>query len=199
MKSKRWFALAALALLPALAAAADFEVTIDTTPLAGRGGYLALDLVAGSPGAVNDVLVGSFASSSTLGTVTTLGNVSGSLAGTLTLRSSVFFTEFLQAMVFSPGLTRFSLSLGEATIAGGIPDTFSVFLLDTTFAPFATSDPAGALILIDLSPPVTPQVFTSAFATATVSVVPEPAAVVLLLVGLLAVGCRQKILNTSHR
>ena len=102
-------------------------------------------------------------------------------------------------MVFSPGLTRFSRSLGEATIAGGIPDTFSVFLLDTTLAPFATSDPAGALILIDLSPRVTLQVFTSAFATATVSVVPEPTAVALLLAGLVAIGCRQKILNTSHR
>ena len=52
---------------------------------------------------------------------------------------------------------------------------------------------------MDLSPRVTPQVFTSAFATATVSVVPEPTAVALLLAGLLAIGCRQKILNTSHR
>ena len=65
MKPKRWFALAALALLPALAAAADFEVTIDTTPLAGRSGYMALDLLAGSPRAVNDVQVSSFASTST--------------------------------------------------------------------------------------------------------------------------------------
>jgi hypothetical protein len=59
--------------------------------------------------------------------------------------------------------------------------------------------PAGALILIDLRPPLTPQVFTSAFATATVSVVPEPASVALLLAGLVAIGCRQKILNASHR
>ena len=199
MKPKRWFALAALALLPALAAAADFAVTIDTTPLAGRSGYMALDLLAGSPGAVNVVGVSSFASSSTLGVATTLGDVSGSLASTLTLRSSVFFSELLQAVVFGPGLTRFSLSLSEATIAGGIPDTLSLFLLDTTFAPFATSDPAGALILIDLRPPLTPQVFTSAFATAIVSVVPEPASVVLLLAGLVVVGCRQKILNASHR
>ena len=199
MKTKRWFVLAALSLLPVLAAAAEFEVTIDTTPLAGRSGYMARDLLAGSPGAVNIVQVSSFASSSTLGAATSLGDVSGSLAGTLTLRSSVFFSEFLQAVVFSPGLTRFSLSLGEATLSGGIPDSFSLFLLDSTLAPFATSDPAGALILIDLSPPLTPQVFTSAFATATVSVVPEPTAVALLLVGLFAVGCRQKILNTSHR
>ncbi len=199
MKPTRWLALAALALLPALAAAADFEVTIDTTPLAGRSGYLALDLLAGSPGAVNDVLVSSFASGSALGAATTQGNVTGSLAGTVTLRSSVFFSELLQAVVFGPGLTQFSLSMGEASVAGGIPDTLSLFLLDSTLAPFATSDPAGALFLIDLRSPVTPQVFTSAFATATVSVVPEPASVALLLAGLLAIGCRQKILNSSHR
>lgn len=199
MNFKRWFTLAALSLLPVLASAAEFEVTIDTTPLAGLGGYLALDLLAGSPGAVNEAQVGSFASTSTLGVATTQGDVAGNLAGTLTLRSSVFFSEFLQAVVFGPGLTRFSLTLGEATIVGGIPDSFSVFLLDTNLAPFATSDPAGALILIDLSPPLTPQVFTSAFATATVTLVPEPASVVLLVAGMLIIGCRQKILNSSQR
>lgn len=199
MKTRNWITAAALALLPALAAAVDFEVSIDTTPLAGRGGYLALDLLAGTAGAVNVAQVGSFSSTSALGTATTLGDVTGSLAGTVTLRSTVFFSEWLQAVVFAPGLTRFTLSLSDATVAGGIPDTFSLFLLDTTLAPFPTSDPAGSLILVDLSPPLTPQVFTSAFATASISVVPEPAAVMLLLLGLLAIGWRQKILNPSQR
>lgn len=187
MKPTRWFVLAALALLPAVVAAVDFDVTINTTPLAGRSGYIALDLLAGSPGALNEVQLSSFVSTSTLGVSTTLGDVSGNLASTLTLRSSVFFSQALQALVFGPGLTQFSLSLSDSTVAGGIPDSFSLFLLDTNFAPFATSDPAGALILVDLRPPLSPQVFTSAFATASVSLVPEPAQRVFLPAGLAAV------------
>jgi hypothetical protein len=203
MKHTRWQALAVLvmALLPAWAGAVVFEVTIDTTPLAGRGGYMALDLLAGSPGAVNTVQLGSFTSTATLGVATTTGDVSGSLAGTLTLTSSVFFNELLQAVVFNPGPTHFTLTVSDNTVAGGVPDTLSFFLLDTNFVPFATGDPAGALFLIDLRAPVLPQTFSSSFASVTVLAVPEPGRATLMMLGLgLAVmAWRQKILKASHR
>ena len=198
MRPTRWFVLAALALLPTLAAAAAFTVEIDTTPLAGRSGFIAVDLLGGSVGAVNDVQLASFASTSTLGAATTAGDVSGSLAGTLTLRSSVFFNELLQAVVFNAGLTSFSLTLSENSMPGGSPDTFSFFLLDSNFAPFATSDPAGALFLIDLRSPVLPQTFTSVWANVAVVAVPEPPHAALLLLGLLALAA-QKMRKASHR
>jgi hypothetical protein len=179
-----------LALLPALAAAASYQVTIDTTPLAGRAGYIALDLLGGAAGAVNEVQIGSFASSSALGSATTSGNVSGTLGGTVTLRSTVFFNELLQALSFGAGTTSFALTLSDNSVPGGTPDTFSLFLLDNNFAPFATTDPAGALLLVDLRAPLVAQTFTSAFASIVLTPVPEPAALALMLVGLTGLALR---------
>ncbi len=180
-------ALAVLpAWLPVMAAAATYQVQIDTTPLAGRTGFFAFDLTQGTPGTINQVTVSAFSTSGALGAATVAGNATGSLAGTMTLSSSTFLSEWLQAVSFAAGVTRFNLSLGSNHLGADIPDQFAFFLLDGTLAPFTTSDPtgAGALIAIDLQQPVVVQTFVSPWAVVSVlPVVPEPATVLLTIAG----------------
>ena len=182
------------ALLPStVLAQQQFDVSIDTSPLAGLSGYLAFDLVAGSSGLPNLVEVTAFVTTATLGDSTLTGDASGSLPGPLTLTSTTFFNEVLQQVQFGAGSTTFRLTMGSAVAPGAIPDGFSFFLLDQDFAPFDTSDPtgAGALFVVDLSPPLGPVVFQSTWATATVTPVPELPTVVLLFVGGLALRIGQ--------
>ena len=193
MTSARAFLLqllaAALVGLPCMAGASSFLVSIDTTPLAGQTGFIAFDLYQGGAAITNDAVVSSFVTTATLGTPTLAGNVSGSLETAVTLRSTTFFNEFLQPVVFAAGATVFQLTLTENQQANANPDSFAIFLLNAARLPFVTTDPSGAdaLIVTDLVLPHTPQVYGSAFAVA--SVVPEPASASLLLAGLLVAGC----------
>jgi len=184
--------------LPSFSAAILDQVTIDTTPLAGVSGFLAFDLLGGSPFQGNVATISMFATTGTLGATSPSGDVTGTLAAPpVVLTASTFFNEYLQAIAFGSGLTTFELSLTSNFMAGSTPDTFSFFLLDSTMAPFATSDPGGsnALFIIDLSDSPVPQVFTSASASATVvpasTALPEPRSSVLLLLGCVVLGARR--------
>lgn len=172
--------------------AAAFLVTVDTTPLAGLSGFLAFDLLAGSPAPGNSALILGFSTDSTLGSGTPSGDTSGTLVpGPLTLGDNQFFNEWLQGIVTFGTTLSYRLDLGSAVIPGAIPDSFSFFLLDSSQVPFATTDPTGAdaLFTIDLTgPQSTPLVFASSFAIATVepaaTAVPEPSSLLLLLTAL---------------
>ena len=177
------------ALLPA---ALLYDVTIDTTPLAGISGFMAFDLLGGSPLQNNVATISGFMTTGTLGSASSSGAVSGNLTpGPLTLTANQFFNEELQAITFAAGLTTFKLNLTTNFAPGTTPDSFSFFLLNSSSVPFPTSDPAGSLFAIDLvGPDTSPNVFTSATATATVTVdaggstVPEPASWTLLSLAL---------------
>ena len=193
--SLRRFLAASLAGLPLLAAAATFQVTLNTTPLAGQQGYLAFDLYKGDPGTVNQADVSAFSSTAVLGASSVAGNAVGSLSGTVSLRSTTFFSEFLQAVTFAAGLTTFNLTLSDNFVAGNTPDSFALFLLKSSFQPYDTSDPSGAdaLLSVDLRSPLAPQVYTSA--VTTISVVDEPGRLALLGFGLLFVAGRLPLLR----
>jgi len=157
---------------------------------------MAFDLLGGSPLQSNISTISDFSSTSTLESSSTSGDVSGSLTpGPLGLKADQFFNEWLEGADFGSGLTTFTLDLTTSYIAASTPDSFSFFLLDSGFNPYATSDPTGAdsLFSIDLVGGVTsPQVYTSDFATVTltpaVSGVPEPNSVLLAGFALLAAG-----------
>lgn len=172
---------------PAAAATAKtFDVVIDTTALAAGSGHLAFDLVAGSAGSTSFVSVSDFLTSGSLGSAAAVGDVAGSLTlPPLVLTASTFYSSFLQDIVFGGGVTSFRLDLSAVFSAGAIPDSFAFFLLDDSFTPIATSDPtgAGALFVIDLDDALLPVVFDSPLASASVSLVPEPASGWLMLAG----------------
>jgi hypothetical protein len=177
-----------------------YSVTVDTTPLAATVGYMAFDLTGGFPLQDNVATISGFLSTSTLGTSSTSGDVSGTLTpGPLTLTADQFFNEWLQGVTFGSGLTSFTLDLTTNLAAGATPDSFAFYVLDSTFTPFDTSDPSGAdsLFAIDLAGQATaPQVYTSDFATVTVNpvvsgAVPEPGSIWLTVAAAVAAGlCR---------
>lgn len=205
----RCAALASSLWLAASAQAGPWRITIDTTALSGQAGFLAFDLVAGSPASGNTALVSAFVSNATLGTGTASGNVTGSLVpGPLTLGSGSFFNEWLQGITAFGSSITFDLDLGDNAVAGGRPDQFAFFLLDSTQLAFATDDPsgAGALFAFDLMgrAATQPVVFNSNFARATVEPrvinpgVPEPGT--LLLVPLaLALAFAMRVAGSARR
>ena len=192
--------LCLIGMAPAAFASVIEQVTINTNPLAGITGYLAFDLVGGIPLQGNTATISNFATTGTLGTSSKSGNVTGTLgAPPVILTANQFFNEYLQGFKFAAGTITFQLALTSNFAAGSTPDSFSFFLLNSSLAPYVTSDQSGAdsLFSIDLISAPAPQVFTSAFATVTVvpviAGVPEPATAALLAVclgGLL--GCRRR-------
>jgi hypothetical protein len=182
-------------------AATTYDVTIDTTPLDTTQGYLAFDFLQGFPVEDNTVTISDFTTDATLGTLTPSGDATGTISpgpGTLDDINN-FFNEFLQEVTFG---TTISFNLSLTTNGAPTPDNFSFYLLDSSQFPIITSDPSGAdsLISIDITGPgLTPNVYTSADATATVtpagSSTPEPGSFWLIgisLTGLLPICRRRK-------
>jgi hypothetical protein len=181
-----------------------WRVTVDTTPLNGSSGYVALDFTAGDAAAVNQAVISAFASDAALGSSTPTGNATGSLVpGPLTLGGPAFFSSWLQQVSSFGDSFSFLLDLGATPPAGTTPDGFALFLLDADLLPYETGDPTGAdaLFAFDLSgPDMQPQVFGSAWATASVvriqtpppGAVPVPTTLALALLGCaVLVGARR--------
>lgn len=170
------------AVLPAMGDAI-FDVSVTTTPIKGAVGFLAFDFLGGSPVENNTVTISGFSTDAVLGTLTPSGDATGTISpGPGTLDDGQFFNEFLQAVTYGTTIT-FQLDLTTNAAVSGIPDNFSFYLLDSTQAPFTTSDPTGADSMFSINvtgPALTPDVFTSSSATATVTAagsgVPEPGA-----------------------
>lgn len=191
---------------PLIAEASSFQVSITDT-LKGQAGLLAFDFLQGSPALGNSVTISNFQTDGMLGSATLSGSETGSLVpGPAVMTDASFFNELLQSVAYGTKIS-FNLTLTDLTSNGGIPDEFSFFLLNSARDPYATSDPSGSdsLFYIDLNGlgNTTPTIFTSAFATATVTPqvtnAPEPAAWPLCLIGMaLLVGVIERALWRSR-
>lgn len=196
--------LCTTAFVAPVSASIVWRVTVDTTPLNGSFGYVALDFTAGDAATTNQAVITAFASDAALGSGTPTGSAAGSLVpGPLTLGGSAFFSSWLQEVSNFGNSFSFLLDLGAMPPAGSAPDGFALFLLDANLLPYETGDPTGAdaLLAFDLSgPDMQPQVFGSAWATASVvrfqtpppGAVPVPTTLALALLGCAAlVGARR--------
>jgi hypothetical protein len=97
-----------------------------------------------------------------LGAPVLLGGASGELEKLVTITNSSFLGLFVET--FSPGSElTFTLSLTAGRSSSGIPNRFTVFILDASGAPIATLAPAGDFFIgIDLtSEDASPEVFGS--------------------------------------
>lgn len=131
-----------------------FNVNVDTSSLAGTNANLAFDFIDGDVTINNTVQVDNFLTDGSLGpgSASLKGNASGSLNSTVILGDSDFFNEFLQPITLGNSF-QFQLETTNA-FAGGIPDSFSFFILDSARLPlFATTDASGtdALFALDLT------------------------------------------------
>lgn len=142
------WALLAVALVHGASADTLYQVTVDTTSLAGTAGTLAFDFIDGGPPA-NQVTISDLSSDGTLGSSATTGSVSGSAPTTFTLHDSAFFSELVQGVTLGKQLTFQLDATTNAPSSGSLADTLSFFILDSS----GVSNSASALSLITTTDP----------------------------------------------
>ena len=126
-----------------------YNVSLDTTPLVGHPAgpfYIELSFTDGSGAndANNTVTLSdiNFGGGSALGGALDIGGASGSLESGITIVDSSFLSLFYEQ--FAPGLQlTFSLIVTTNDDEGGIPDRFSLSVLDSLGVPLPTLAPAG--------------------------------------------------------
>lgn len=212
-----------LALLAALAALApahadrDYHVTLISSALNGHpAGPFSLDFqFIDGDGLVDNAITLTnfdFGGGSASGLPTLTGSAAGDLSAGVSLNDSAFFNEFTQS--FIPGnFLAFDLHLSE-NFAGGIPDSLSFAVLDSTLVEIPTQSAFNVFFQVDLDgAPPTISTFASntltspaaggpaldipapTFVELSGSSAPEPSSVVLVaFIGLQAgvVGWRRK-------
>jgi hypothetical protein len=160
MKLRFLFVLSLLfvAMLPGVAFGnAVYNVSIDTSPLIGNAaGPFMLDFQfldgSGLDDGNNTVTLSGFAfgSGSPTGSASTFGGVAGDLLTSLTLTDTSFFNEFTQG--FTPGnALAFVVDLTTNVDLGGVPDEFTLAILDSSGFQIPTLGPFDTVLLADIT------------------------------------------------
>lgn len=192
--------LIALALGPTCAEAATFQVTVDTSAFSGTPASLSWDLTDGDPGVSTTAIITGFSTNGSFdaGQATSIGGVSGSLPGPVTITDTDFFNSLLQPVTLGPSVS-FTLDMTTAASGQGVPDTLAFFLLtEDGLASLVASDLLGDALLafeadgtpgglLAVAGETEPSVAVSATPTA---VIPAPAALLLLAAALLLLPAR---------
>jgi hypothetical protein len=171
--------LACAWLAAGVASAGTLTVTLGTGVLSGTAGALAFDFIDGDGVVDNTVTLTAFSSDGVFEPGDSTGGVSGNVSGTATFTDAEFFNELLVPITFG---STVSFSISYTNVAGTIPDSFAVLVLDPAAVnSLVTTDlSADALVAIDLNGDAT----SVSLATATdpaVTVAPEPSSLALFL------------------
>jgi len=209
--------LAALALalssllIPGTAkAGAILDVTLDVTDLRGNtygaGEPYSVDfLMTGGQGNNDSVTISNCAvTAAALGSSSSSGDFSGSLSSSLTVGDTAFVNDYNQ--VITPDMTlnnvaiTFQMDATTNFASGFIPDNFAFSILDKNGTPIPTTDTfAGTLLNFNLTPGLGASqvaVFETTGSASVIGppivvaggVVPEPASIASLALGLAGVG-----------
>ena len=177
-------ALLALALVCGTGAAVAgpiYQVTVNTTSLAGSNGYLDFSFLALGSAAPAFATLSNFTGALGADVIPT-GDVAGTPPGTVTIGNTTGFNDLLQGVTFG-GLFTFDLSFtADDGIAGS---TFSVALVNGSITDFAGY--AGNILDIALQPGA-PTSVNAVAGFANVNVVPEPSDLPLMVSGLALMG-----------
>jgi hypothetical protein len=194
-------------LILVIAPAQAIPVTVTITGLGFSDGTLVFDFIdGGSPDNAVSITKSSLASQPS---EIRAGDVEGSLDTTLTLRDSVFFTEFATHYSGIDQLTFQFDATANPPASGSLPDSFSLFLVrsdDLGQTLFRTTDPTGADALLQFSIDGSPDGQQSVYQDLTVGrppvqifvgVIPEPATFLLLAAFGLSVLIHKKCVSIS--
>jgi hypothetical protein len=155
----RFFSLAliAAAMLPLASANVLYNVSIDTAPLiSNAAGPFSLDFQfndgSGSDDGNNTVTLSnfSFGSGAPTGSPSISGTVVGDLMSSLSLTDGTFFNDFTQS--FLPGSTLdFNVDMTTNVDLGGVPDLFTLAILDNMGVPIPTLGPFDTVLYAEIS------------------------------------------------
>lgn len=179
-------------ILPVNSYALPYTVSIDTSAYNGTDVQLALDFIDGDI-LTNSATISEFSTDGVLGASSPFGDVSGDLTSTLILSDGSFFNEFLQDITIGDSISFFLELTTNNSDLSGIPDSFSLYLLDplSGLPLFSTNDPTGgdALFAVDITGTESGALniyHTSVSVTqgSGPTPVPEPSTFILLISGL---------------
>jgi hypothetical protein len=197
-----------LALAASASAQLTFRVTVDTSTIAGGTYYMEFTLSdgqvvgLGTPDTNNSAAISNFSfGGGAAGAVLppNIGNASGSAPGNISLADGDPGGVADVAQAFTAGSSlSFDVFLTTNVDAGGVPEQFSFFLLDSSFAPIPTTSPgsaaspANAFVVVNVTSSALTAANVRAFdsgpgtpgiPTSTISAVaaPEPGSLALLL------------------
>jgi pimeloyl-ACP methyl ester carboxylesterase len=195
----------------------SYQFDINTSSLDGTAGFLDIQFNPGPSADAAEASVFAFSTDGTLYSSPLAGNsgdATGTLPGDLTLQNDTVFNDVFTGIDFGT-IIQFDVTFSGIAVtnpsATGSGSTFSVGLYDSTASnPLLTSDPSGALAIVNVGPDGS--IVASALpdenggpsdATITplgASPIPEPASFVLLLTGcgaLFLIGTRRKRVQSA--
>lgn len=191
-----------LAASGSLSASIAFDVTVNTG-ISGTVGNLDFQFdpangIPPSPAATTTITA--FAPLATLNGPTISGDVSGDLTSSLAVNNSMLFNDYFIGYTFPAQITfllTFSGPAVESPTDSGSGSTFFFSLYDSSgVIPLQTTnaDGSGSLFSIDLLNTGGTQVndYSADGASISVTAVPEPFSVGLILLGLLLIAVRQR-------
>jgi hypothetical protein len=185
--------LLACAVVPAHADTVTYSVTVNTSSQAGNGGFIDLELNAGSLGSQDITAIVNGFTGAALGSSDAIGTM-GALPGPLSFDNQIG-NDYFQALTFGNQLSFLVTLSGDGVSASGASTSNSGTIFQVLFAdasgnnPLFDNDPNGLAAEIDVDADGT--LSSASDPNVSVAATPEPATLSLVGMGGVLVGVVQ--------